>query len=202
MPDPRIDPAAYAALLQDEGQQPQTQTNDGGQQPQMQATMTPEEIAAAQAAMQMQAAQMQQAPAGSQPDTEDQLEEAKRLLGLDQTQEQLQAMQERLRQMELEKTEAELRAKFPDVPKEAVEQEIERIKKSDPNFAESLMATPAGLEMAYRAAAAAMKPKEAPDVLTDEGGAGAGGEDDIVEKVRTGKADDFTLGQYILGLGG
>lgn len=210
MPDPVIDPAIYNELAADQGAQPQLtpeqamQMQQAQQQPmgQQPPQMTPEQMMAMQMQMQQAQAPAQNPtvpPDGGNPD--DQIEQAKQLLGLDQTQQTLQQMQEQLQAMALEKTNAQLQAKYPDVPEDAVKAEIEKMAEIDPNFAESLKNNPAGLEMVYRAAKAASQPKDTPDNLTDDGGAGgagAGGEN-LEELVKKGTADDFALGNYILG---
>ena len=185
--EPQLTPEQMAALQQGQGAQPPAANGP-----------TPEQVAMIQA----QQAQMKQAAQATQPGQElDEIEQAKQLLGLDQTQAALQSMEQKLQQLELEKAEAQMRAKYPDVPPEAVEKEIERMKNADPNFAESLKNNPAGLEMVYRAARAELNPKEKPDQLTDDGGSGgAGGEEGLEEIVKSGKADDFSLGSYILGM--
>lgn len=208
MPNPTIDPSVYdemaAGVAQGQGEEPRQLTPEQmaalqpQTQPPAQNTPMPEQIAALQA----QQAQMQQAAPAPQPGQElDEIEQAKQLLGLDQTQAAIQTMEQKLQELELEKTAAQLQAKYPDVPKEAVEKEIERMKNADPNFAESLKNNPAGLEMIYRAARAELSPKDKPDQLTDDGGSGgAGGEEGLEEIVKSGKADDFRLGNYILGM--
>lgn len=172
--------------------QEQPQAQDDGQQ-----ALTPEQMAMLQQqAMQQPVTQqtMPQQPMAQQQEV-DPVEEAKRMLGLDAQQQALQQMQEKLAEMEAQKAWAEIGAKYPDVPKDAVEKELENLKQIDPTADKN----PIAIEMAYKAAIAASKPKEKPDNLTQSAGGGTGGES-IEEAVKSGKANDFTLGEYILGL--
>jgi len=192
MPTPQMTPEMYQELM---GQQ----ANEGGM-PQDPNQMTPEQMQMIQQqSAAMQQPQMMQQQQQQNPEVE--IDEAKKLLGLDGYEEKMSEMQQKLQQMEAEKVAASMRAKYPDVPQELVEETIKKIEEVDPGMAANMRTTEVGLEMAYRAALADMKPKDSPDNLTDDGGGngGAGGED-LETTVREGKANDFMLGDYILGL--
>ncbi len=194
-------PEMYQQLMAQngEGGQPDVPPEDGGQEPQGVApALTPEQMAALQQQMMMQqqqAAAPQTPPAQEPPAEGDPVEEAKKMLGLDAQQQALQQMQEKLAEMEAQKAWAEIGSKYPDVPKDAVEQELEKLKQLDPTADKN----PLAIEMAYKAAIASSKPQEKPDNLTQGAGGGIGGEN-LEDAVKSGKADDFTLGEYILGL--
>ena len=181
MPQPHIDPALYQEL-------------EGGQEPQM----TPEQIMAMQQQAQMMQTQqptaMTQQPVQPEPD----IEEAKKMLGIDQTQEALAQMQEKMKELEIEKTKAAVGAKYPDIPFETVEKEIEKVKAINPQLAEAMLTNPDAMEMAYKAAQASIKPQEEPDKILDgEGNGDADQNSDLEDKIKSGKADDFELGEFI-----
>ena len=203
MPNPQITPEMYAELMAQQGQTQGGEPAPGGIPPQGGepaptdgGQMTPEQFAAMQ--QQMAAAQQGQ-PQGGEPTEDEQIAQARQVLGLDATEQQIAKMSQMLQQMQVEKTQAQMQAKYPDVPPDAVQQEIDKIAQSNPTLAEAMKTTPEGMEMAYRAALASLKPSGKPDNLTDEGG--NGGQEETIEKaVSEGKADDFTLGDYILGM--
>jgi hypothetical protein len=185
------------------------QPPEGEPQPGMEGQgqqLTPEQMAALQQQQQMQPGDqmpgiqpgMEQPPANP----EDEIEQARKLLGLDEYQQKMSLMEQKMQQLEAEKVAAQMQAKYPDVPQEAVEEEIKKIEAVNPEFAANMRTTEAGLEMAYRAALASIAPKETPDKFTDDSGSGgSGGGENVEELVKTGKADDFTLGNYILNAG-
>ena len=96
----------------------------------------------------------------------------------------------------MEKVQAQVSAKYPDVPFDVVEKVIEKIAAVDPSMANAMKSNPDSMEIAYQAAIAGMKPQEKPDNLTDGEGGGDNSET-IEDLVLSGKADDFTLGDYI-----
>ena len=133
--------------------------------------------------------QMPQDPAMMQQQP-DPVNEASQLLGID-------VMQEQLKTMMQDKVKAEVGSKFPDVPYEIVEKSIEKIEKVDPQTAQYMRTQPDGMEMAYKAALADIKPQEKPDNLT-EGESGGGQSEELNDKVMKGNASDFDLGDFVL----
>ena len=199
MPTPKITPEMYAELMagQQDPQAGQVPPQAGQQEPYT-GQISPQagQIPPAQDAM---AGQQTQQPAGVAPAQEPQaprpedIEEAKKLLGVD-------GLQNTLEQLVADRVKESVSAKYPDVPYDIVEKEIEKVAKIDPNFAKAMRTTPEGMEMAYRSAKAAYKPQEKPDNLTEGEGGGGQNDDPTEDLVRQGKADDFTLGNYILNL--
>lgn len=181
---PQVTPEMYAELMGQEGQQPTVQDN-AVQQPQQQ-----QQTQMQQQGMRPEQPAMQQQPAEPTPDD---IEQAKKLLGLNE-------IQEHLERMMAENVRAAVSAKYPDVPYEIVEKEIEKVAAIDPNFAKAMRTTPEGMDMAYRSAMAAYKPQEKPDNLTEDEGNGGQEEDPLLDKVKSGNADDVVLGDYILGI--
>ena len=181
---PQVTHEMYAELMGQEGQTPPAQ-DPAMQQPPAQDP----------AAMQQPTAQPGQPPVQQPPaePTPDDIEQAKKILGVDGMQEQLERLVE-------QNVKAQVSAKYPDVPYEIVEKEIEKVAAIDPNFAKAMRTTPEGMDMAYRSAMAAYKPQEKPDNLTEDEGNGGQNEDPIEDAVRKGEADDVSLGDYILGL--
>jgi len=143
--------------------------------------------------------QGQPAPAG-QP-TPEELEMAKKLLGIEDIQRQAQEAQEKLKQIEMERTKSVVMSKYPNVPIDLVEQEIAKVEQTNPQLAEAMKLNPDLMEMAVKAVLASVKPNEEPDKITQ--GAGASDttpEDEITDKVKKGQADQITLGDYILNI--
>lgn len=188
MPQPNIDPAIYQELVQQQGGE---QMPEGyGQQVAPQATPQIAPQAPQQVAPQMVQPE-QQAPQG------DELEEAKKLLGLDEAQQKMMEMEQKLKEIEMEKTKQAVSSKYPDIPFDLVEKEIEKVKEINPQLAETMLTNPDAMELAFRAVQASIKPQEKPDNILEGEGGGAG-DDTIVDKIKNGEADDFTLGEYIL----
>jgi hypothetical protein len=179
--NPPMTPEMYAELMQQQGQQgQQTATTEGGLPPQ-----TPPADPG-----------MMQPPTQSEPSPEE-IEQAKKLLGLDK----VDQMEQEFKQLKAKAIQDQMHAKFPNVPDDVVEEEIKKFEAINPQLAEAMRTTPEGMEMAYKAALASIKPKETPDNLTN--GSETGEEDrknDLAEKVKTGKADEVDLGSFILGL--
>jgi hypothetical protein len=163
-----------------------------GTPPPAEGQPTPEEIAA------MQAAQQGMGQPQPQP-TPEEIAAAQQALGIDKVNETVGALQEQLKAMEAEKIRAQMQAKYPNVPKDIVDQEIAKVKETNPALAAEMESTEMGLDMAYRAALAGMKPQGTPDNLTQGEGGTGGQQDDLEDRIKTGKADDFALGDYILG---
>jgi len=139
---------------------------------------------------------MQPAPTGQNPD---EIELAKKLLGLDELQRQAQEAQEKLRQLEEERTKSVVMQKYPDVPMDLVEKEIEKVAQINPQLAENMKLNPDLMEMAVKAVLASVKPQQQPDNITQGDSAGdTSPDDELVEKVRKGEVDEIGLGEYIL----
>lgn len=194
---PPIDQSIYEELMAQQGQTQQDKQVPQGEptqptQPVPQPELQP--MQPTQPAPQMQQPQqVQPEPQPMQPEP-DELEQAKKLLGLD-------AVEQELKELKMEKTKQVLSSKYPDVPFELVEKEIEKVKAVNPALAESMLTNPDAMELAYKAATASMLPKEKPDEILEGQGGGAA-DDNMEERIAKGEADDFTLGEYILGAKG
>ena len=168
-------PEMYAEL-QGQGQAPEPQTPPQQQEVQSQAQPQPE--------------------AGVPP--KDDVAQAKELLGISQTEDMVTKMQEQMNEMKTEKIRESMTAKYPDIPYEIVQKEIDKVASINPQFAEAMKTTEDGMEMAYRSAQALIKPQEKPDNLTDDESGGGQGEN-LDEMIMKGEADDFNLGKFIIG---
>jgi hypothetical protein len=171
----------YAELMQQQGQQPDPQA--GMEQP------------AGQPPMQQQVAPKQPAPQ-AEPSPEE-IEQAKKLLGLDK----VERIEEEFKELKSKAIRDQMHAKFPDVPDDVVEEEIKKFEAINPQLAEAMRTTPEGMEMAYKAAMASIRPSEKPDNLTNGSETGDGDrKDELSEKVKSGNADEVDLGSFILGM--
>jgi hypothetical protein len=132
------------------------------------------------------------------PQTPDEVEQAKELLGLSQTEDTVSQLQAQMQSMQEDKIRDSMSAKYPDIPYEIVEKEIAKVEAINPQFAQAMRTTPDGMDMAYRASQASMRPQEKPDNLTD-GESGGGQGENLDEVVRKGNASDYDLGQFIIG---
>ncbi len=140
---------------------------------------------------QQQVQQMQQQPAMQPPG--DPVAEAKAMLGLDKIEEYMQ-------QTTMKAIQSEMKAKYPEVSEESVKAELSRIEKDDPALAAAMMKSAQGLETVYKAIVAQAKPKDTPDDITDSAGNAVG--DTLDRKIKSGKASQIELGDYILGFNG
>ncbi len=186
MPQPQIDPTLYQEI-------------EGGQEPQM----TPEQMMAMQQQQMMPPQQpmptQPQQPQQPEPQGEPDIEEAKKMLGIDQTQEALAQMQEKMKELEIEKTKSAVGAKYPDIPFDAVEKEIEKVKAINPQLADAMLTNPDAMEIAYKAVQASIKPQEEPDKITDGDGNGdADQNSELEERIKKGQANEAELGSFIL----
>lgn len=152
-----------------QGQAPQGQPQTPPQQMQQPMTQEP---------------QMQQAPSPEDITT------AKKMLGMDVIEQQLATMTQQNIQLEAGK-------KYPTIPHNLVEQEIVKIEATNPALAQSMRATPEGMEMAYRAVSSGLVPKEKPDDLTNDSG-NSDAKDTLMADIKSGKATEMGLGDYIL----
>jgi len=140
-------------------------------------------------------------PATAGQPTPDELEMAKKLLGIEEIQKQAQEAQEKLKQIEMERTKSVVMSKYPNVPIDLVEQEIAKVEQTNPQLAEAMKLNPDLMEMAVKAVLASVKPNEKPDNITQGSGASdTSPEDEITDKVKKGQADQITLGDYILNI--
>jgi len=197
MPMPNIDPNLYQELQNQSEINPQANTMSQGEvnpqgMPQPQVNTMPQGMPQPQANTMPQG--MPQEPQG------DPIEEAKKALGLEEQQRQLEEMQRRLMDMEAEKAKAQLQAKYPNVPFNIVEEEIKKVEDVNPELAALMKVKPEAMEIAFKAALASIEPQEKPDKIT-EGEGGGGNDDSIEEAIKKGKADELTLGEYILKAG-
>ncbi|ADV46426.1 hypothetical protein [Nitratifractor salsuginis] len=181
---PPMTPEMYAELMQQQGQQP-----EGGVPPQAPATDP--------GTMQPPAQPAPAAPAAPQGEpSPEEIEQARKLLGLDK----VDQMEQEFKQLKAKAIKDQMHAKFPNVPDDVVEEEIKKFEAVNPQLAEAMRTTPEGMEMAYKAALASIRPNEKPDNLTKGSETGENeGKDDLAEKVKSGKADEVDLGSFILG---
>jgi hypothetical protein len=173
--------------------QQQAQTNIPPQEPQTQDPFV---------APQMQSGvdvQPQQPVQAGQP-TPDELEMAKKLLGIEEIQRQAMEAQQKLKELEMERTKEQVMKKYPNVPIDLVEQEIAKVEKTNPQLAEAMKLNPDLMEMAVKAVLASVKPQEQPDKITQGTGTDTNPDDELTEIVKKGQADEIALGDYILNL--
>lgn len=186
---PNLTPEDLAAIQAAQAQAAQSQQ---GAQP------APEENAAQpQPAAQLQPA-AQPAPEAAPTSPED-IELAKKMLGLDKIEQQALEAQQKLRELEVERTQAVIKAKYPDLPIDLVQKEIEKVKQANPKLAEAMETNPDLMEMAAKSALMSIKPTEKPDTITQGQGDGQRNpQDELVDKIKKGDATNFDLGDYIL----
>lgn len=152
----------------------------------------------AQLAQKDQQAQ-QQAQQQAMTDQERQLEEAKKMLGVDQLLKQQEMV---LIQLEESKRAVEMRAvkdRNPDFDEKLVLKEIEKIRETNPELAESMSKNPAGLELVFKSIKANAMAQNAPDKMTGNR-YGGGQTNQTTRKVAEGNASEMELGSYLLGL--
>jgi hypothetical protein len=189
MPDmnaPQLTPEDINAIKQAQAQA------EGGEQPDM-GGMPPE-------AGYTNPATMGQ-PQQPQANPEDEIEFAKKILGIEEIQKQALQAQQELQKIKEERTKQVVLSKYPNVPADLVEKEIEKVSQVNPQLAEAMKTNPDLMEMAVKSVLASIKPNEQPDNITKgEGANDTTPQDELAEKVRKGEADPITLGDYILNL--
>ena len=174
--------------------------------------MTDQEIAAMQAAQQQQvdpnaapqqvdpamAAPQQgdpamMAPAVQEEPTPEQLQAAKEVLGIDQIEAQLQQSKENGIREELSK-------KYPNVPKDKVDEEIARIEKTDPALAAAMKGNTTGLDHVYAALNATIAPPADPDDITNsaDNGGNLHNPETMAKLDKGEKVSEVELGDFIL----
>ena len=156
--------------------------------------ITPEQMAQqkmaqqqmAQQQAQAQAPMMQQAPA--QPSNDD-IAQAKKMLGLDVIEEQMQ----------YQKNLASVVKEYPDIPTDILEQEIAKLEATDPSFASQVRSSESGMKVFARSLIPTIKPTAKPDGITDDSQSSAqGGMDEGLEaKVKNGTATKVEVGKYL-----
>ena len=156
--------------------------------------MTPEQQAMMMQQQQQQAQQQQQLP---QEQTADEVQLAKEALGLNEYEQQLQAMQQQLAQSKEKAIFEEVSSKYKDVDTEVVNKEIEKLQQENPQMAEMIKSDPQGLDMVFAKVKAEMTPAEKPDEITDSGSAGSIN-NDLAKKFDDGTASEVDLGDFIL----
>jgi len=144
--------------------------------------------------------QMQEQPtAPTQEPVEEDINQAKKALGLHKTEEQVTLMRQQMEGLVQDGLKQTMATKFPSVPWELAEKEIAKMDAVNPDFAKSMRTTKEGMEMAYKTAQASYQTPNVPDTLTD-GESGGGQGEDMSEVVRKGEANDLDLGQYVLDM--
>lgn len=165
--------------------------------------MTHEQIAAMQQQQEMQTTQLTA--------QEEDVSNAQELLGINeqnatiaqqnatiaQQGETVEAMGGTIKAMKAKEVSQTMAKKYPDVPIDIVEAQIEKLSAINPEFAESMRNTEVGAEMAYQSAIASISPTAKPDNLTDGEGTGDAMAT-LEEAVAGGTATDFQLGDSIL----
>ena len=179
--------------LQAQQQQGQQQDQAGQQQPdpqQMQQQPDPQQM------QQMQQQQMQQ----DEP-TNDELELAKKALGLDKIMPQLAEVQKTLQEQQARATVASIAAETKGVSVKDIDAELAEIAKTDPNLAQQMQGNPTALKILAQKIQAQVAPQQKPDNITDSGdNGGVGTPEDVEKRLKEGKGSDLDLGNYILGL--
>ena len=169
--------------------QAQQQQNAGGQQQQQQ-----------QPPMQQQQAPMGQPPV--EPSADEQVAEARTMLGMDEMQTTLNQIQENAR-LQAQGTRLDLMAKKYEIAPDALTKELEAIKAVDPVWFEQMIDSDIGMEQVAKGMRTNTKSANVPDDVIDSGGgAGGAGDNDAVAKVKKGglKGDNMfmTLGEMQL----
>ncbi len=143
--------------------------------------------------------QMQQPQPNMQANPQE-IELAKKLLGLDAVEQQAKQALEELNRIKQERVKQEVLSKYPDVTEDIVNQEIQKLAKINPQLAEAVKTDPEAFEVVVKSALASITPNNKPDRITETGGSGNNVTDDLESKVKKGQADDITLGDYILSI--
>lgn len=172
--------------------------------------LTPEEIAEMQAQQnqnaggqqqQQQPAQQQQQQPAPEPSSEEQVAEARTMLGMDEMQTTLNQIQENAR-LTAQGTRMDLMSKKYDIAPDALTKELESIKAVDPVWYEQMIDSDLGMEQVAKGMRTNTKPSNVPDDVIDSGGGGGVGDSDTVAKVKKGglKGDAMfmTLGEMQL----
>jgi len=182
--------------LQAQQQQGQQQ-GQAGQQQQAQQQPDPQQM------QQMQQQQMQQPQQQMQQDepTNDELELAKKALGLDKIMPQLAEVQKTLQEQQARATVASIAAETKGVSVKDIDAELAEIAKTDPNLAQQMQGNPTALKILAQKIQAQVAPQQKPDNITDSGdNGGVGTPEDVEKRLKEGKGSDLDLGNYILGL--
>ncbi len=166
--------------------------------------LTPEQI------QQMQQEPTEQPPVQQpvqQPQQPEQLppeaiEEAKKMLGLDNVEQKIAEIEAQREEAKRKAIRAELAGKYKEVPGEAIDKELEKIKEKDPTLYETITGSEEGMEMLYARAQANMEPQEKPDDITDSSDQQSP-EDDALKRIKEGKSSGekffMDLGTLITG---
>lgn len=128
----------------------------------------------------------------------DDVQMAKEALGLDQYEQQLQAMQQQLQESQQKSIFNEVSEKYEDIDPSLVEKELEKLQTENPQMAEVIKSDPKGLDMLFAKVKTEMQPDEKPDEITDSGNAGGNENSNFIKKVEKGEATEIDLGDFIL----
>jgi len=132
--------------------------------------------------------------------TQDEVEMAKKILGLDQLEQTIQQLQQQQLELQRERTKAQIQQMYPNVPFDLVEKEIEKVRQINPTLAEQMQYNPQLMEIAVKAVLADIKPTQQPDKITEGAGSSENPQDDLADKIRKGEANEIGLGDYILSI--
>ena len=177
-----------------------TQQMETQPQPQPQPQMPQTEDTFVAPNLQPEVNQQMQQPQPNMQANPQEIELAKKLLGLDAVEQQAKQALEELNRIKQERVKQEVLSKYPDVTEDIVNQEIQKLAKINPQLAEAVKTDPEAFEVVVKSALASITPNNKPDRITETGGSGNNVTDDLESKVKKGQADDITLGDYILSI--
>jgi len=191
-------------MTQEELEALQAQQAQGQQQEPQGQQQEPQGMDAQQQAImqqQMQQQQMQQQQMQQGEPSDDELELAKKALGLDKIMPQLAEVQKTLQEQQARATVASIAAETKGVSVKDIDTELAEIEKTDPNLAQQMRGNPTALKILAQKIQAQIAPSAKPDNITDSGdNGGVGTQEDIEKRLKEGKGSDLDLGNYILGL--
>lgn len=137
----------------------------------------------------------------------DTLSQVSQMLGLNKLAsiEQLNDLQAKLTQMneaaQTEKNIASAINQTPEVDASVVKTELEKLEKTDPEFAKQIKLSQTGMNMFVQNLKSQIAPKGNADPISDEGASANGDEDEnaqLIKKIKSGKADDIDYGKFYL----
>lgn len=137
----------------------------------------------------------------------DTLSQVSQMLGLNKLAsiEQLNDLQAKLTQMneaaQTEKNIASAINQTPEVEASVVKTELEKLEKTDPEFAKQIKLSQTGMNMFVQNLKSQIAPKGNADPISDEGASSNGEEDEnaqLIKKIKSGKADELDYGKFYL----
>jgi len=116
---------------------------------------------------------------------EEQKAEARKLLGVDEMEKQLNLIKENAR-IQSQQTRKDLVMKRYDISSDDLEKELTKVKEADPVWYEQLIDSDIGMDQVAKGMRANQKPTNKPDDVIDSGGGGGEPQSDVIAKVRKG----------------